>query len=130
MKPQDKKIETPHLKLGKLGEELVAEFLEITQHQILERNWRCGKAEIDIIAKTSEGLLLFIEVKTRSTDYFGPGSASITKRKKKLILDAAVIYCQKYKHLEDIRFDVANVYILINDEVMMEYLPDAFFDEF
>ena len=66
MNHQDNELRATHLKLGELGEDLVAEFLEITQHEILERNWRSGKAEVDIIAKTTDGTMLFIEVKTRT----------------------------------------------------------------
>ena len=130
MSKQDNKIRAPHLKLGELGEEIVVDFLEITQHEILERNWRTGKAEVDIIAKTNDNTLLFIEVKTRSSKDFGLGSQSIGKRKKQLILDAAVIYSNLNNHQGELRFDVANVFINEKEEVILEYAPDAFFDEF
>ncbi len=130
MREQDNKLRAPHLKLGQIGEEIVVEFLEMTQHEILERNWRSGRAEIDIIARTSDSTLLFIEVKTRSKADFGLGSQSIGNRKKQLILDAAVIYSELKNHSKDIRFDVANVIIDANGEVILEYAPDAFFDEF
>lgn len=130
MSRQDNKIRASHLKLGELGEEIVVDFLEITQHEILERNWRTGKAEVDIIAKTNDNTLLFIEVKTRSSKDFGPGSQSIGKRKKQLILDAAVVYSNLKNHQGELRFDVANVFINEKEEVILEYAPDAFFDEF
>lgn len=130
MREQDNKLRAPHLKLGQIGEELVVEFLEMTKHEILERNWRSGRAEIDIIARTNDSTLLFIEVKTRSKVDFGLGSQSIGKRKKQLILDAAVIYSELKNHSKDIRFDVANVIIDAKGEVILEYAPDAFFDEF
>jgi putative endonuclease len=130
MSEQDNKLRAPHLKLGQIGEELVVEFLEMTKHEILERNWRSGRAEIDIIARTNDSTLLFIEVKTRSKVDFGLGSQSIGKRKKQLILDAAVVYSELKNHSKDIRFDVANVIIDDKGEVILEYAPDAFFDEF
>lgn len=131
MKPQDNnKNNIEHLKLGQIGEDLVTEFLSMTQHEILERNWRTGKAEIDIIAKTTDQLLLFVEVKTRSSDFFGPGSLAINKKKKQLLLDAAVVFANMNNHQGDIRFDVANVTINEKEEVILEYLPDAFFDAF
>ena len=131
MKPQDNnKNNTEHLKLGQIGEDLVTEFLSTTQHEILERNWRTGKAEIDIIAKTTNEVLLFVEVKTRSSDFFGPGSLTINKKKKQLLLDAAVVFANMKNHQGDIRFDVANVTINEKEEVILEYLPDAFFDAF
>jgi putative endonuclease len=130
MSEQDNKLRAPHLKLGQIGEELVVEFLEMTKHEILERNWRSGRAEIDIIARTNDSTLLFIEVKTRSKVDFGLGSQSIGKRKKQLILDAAVVYSELKNHSKDIRFDVANVIIDDKGEVILEYAHDAFFDEF
>jgi putative endonuclease len=130
MSRQDNKLRASHLKLGQLGEELVAEFLEMTNHVILERNWRSGKAEVDIIAKTKDNTLLFIEVKTRTHQEFGPGSQSIGERKKQLILEAAVIFCNLIKHDGDIRFDIADVFINAKEDVILEYAPDAFFDEF
>ena len=130
MNQQDNELRATHIKLGELGEDLVVEFLELTQHEILERNWRSGRAEVDIIAKTNDGTMLFVEVKTRTCLDFGPGSQSIGERKKQLILDAAVVYCNLKKHEADLRFDIANVFINEKDEVILEYAPDAFFDEF
>ena len=71
-----------------------------------------------------------MEVKTRSSDFFGPGSLTINKKKKQLLLDAAVVFANMNNHQGDIRFDVANVTINEKEEVILEYLPDAFFDAF
>jgi len=56
--------------IGNLGEEKATLFLQEIGYQILERNWRFSKAEIDIIAKDGE-VLVFVEVKAKSYTYFG-----------------------------------------------------------
>ena len=56
--------------LGKRGEDLATEYLMKKGYKILERNFRAGKCEIDIVAKDGQKLV-FVEVKTRKTDYFG-----------------------------------------------------------
>ena len=59
-----------HNDLGKKGEALAVEFLQKNNYQILELNWRFKKAEIDVIAKKND-VLAVVEVKTRSSNYFG-----------------------------------------------------------
>ena len=59
-----------HNELGKKGEQLAVEFLEQKGYQIIERNYRFDKAEVDIIAQHKDTLAI-IEVKTRSTNEFG-----------------------------------------------------------
>lgn len=56
--------------LGRLGEQIAADFLEGLGYAVLGRNWRCPVGELDIIAQDG-ATLVFVEVKTRSTDRFG-----------------------------------------------------------
>ncbi len=56
--------------MGRKGEDLAAEYLSSKGYRILERNWRWSRAEADIIAMDGE-VLVFVEVKTRTSDYFG-----------------------------------------------------------
>lgn len=69
--------------IGKLGENIAVEFLLKKGYTIIERNWRFKKAEIDIIAKIGP-FIVFIEVKCRSTEIFGPPEQSINNKKEKL----------------------------------------------
>jgi putative endonuclease len=64
--------------LGKSGELHVARFLEHRKCRIIERNWRIKNGEIDIIALSPEGIYLFIEVKSRSSEAFGHPLESIS----------------------------------------------------
>ena len=59
-----------HNELGKKGEKLAIDFLIKNKFKILEKNYRYLKAEVDIIAQKKD-VLAVVEVKTRSTDYFG-----------------------------------------------------------
>ena len=71
-----------HNELGKLGETLAANFLQANGYTIVERNWRVNRIEIDLIARLDD-TLIFVEVKTRSSDYFGSPEVFVTKRKKR-----------------------------------------------
>ncbi len=56
--------------LGRLGEQLATTFLTELGYEILDRNWRCSLGELDIVARDGEAVV-FVEVKTRSTDRYG-----------------------------------------------------------
>ena len=58
-----------HNDLGRDGEEAAARYLMFHDYSILDRNWRAGNLEIDIVAQ-KKGVLVFVEVKTQETDVF------------------------------------------------------------
>lgn len=67
--------------LGRAGEERAAEYLTAQGYRILERNWRCAQGEVDIIA-AREGVVHFVEVKTRTSIAFGHPFDAIDARKR------------------------------------------------
>ena len=75
-----------HNELGKEGEEEAVRYLERLNYQILHRNWRCGRKELDIVAE-HQGELVIVEVKTRRDKRFGMPEESISEAKfiKKLL---------------------------------------------
>lgn len=114
-----------HLELGTKGESLAFDYLMAKGYQILEQNWRFSRAEIDIIAK-KDGILIFVEVKTRSYDYFGEPASFVSKKKQKLIMDAAANYMEMINHEWAVRYDIVG--ILINDKgTYLDHYKDAFF---
>ncbi len=115
-----------HLETGRYGEALAVAFLKKKGFRILETNWRFSKAEIDIIAKEKE-VLVFVEVKTRSSDFFGKPEDFITKRKEQLIADAASIYMKKIGHDWEIRFDIISILLKNQKDYSIEHFEDAFF---
>jgi len=94
--------------IGELGEQMAASYLQSRGWHILFRNWRYKKAEIDIIALESEQLV-FVEVKTRSTEYFGPPEGFVSPRQAAILLDAAAAFMRTHGYEWEIRFDIIGV---------------------
>ena len=114
-----------HLQLGIWGENTAKVFLLEKGFQILETNWRHQRAEVDIIAK-DDAILVFLEVKTRSSDYFGPPETFVTPQKEKLLIRAAHAYMQKIGHDWEIRFDIVSILKSSEEDYQIEHIPDAF----
>ena len=114
-----------HNELGELGEDLAVEELEKNGYEIVERNWRYKKAEIDIIARKNE-VLAIVEVKTRSSDYFGDPQDFVNTKKIKMLVEAVNEYVNS-KDLEvEVRFDIIAI-IKNENKLTLEHLEDAFF---
>ena len=110
---------------GKRGEALAEIELRQKGYKILQRNFRYGKSEIDLIAE-GEGLLIFIEVKTRSSNSFGYPEDFVSKNQQEAIIRAANYYVEESGWKGDIRFDI--VAIVVKQTVMqIEHLKDAFY---
>lgn len=110
--------------LGKAGEDRAARFLAKQGYKILERNYRVPSGEIDLIA-LHQGEVVFVEVKTRTSDAFGAPELAVTPRKQRQMVKAALGYI-KYKKLHQVpcRFDV----VAINEasEKEIELIQNAF----
>ncbi|MFD2246902.1 YraN family protein [Pontibacter ruber] len=112
-----------HLVTGQSGEAKAATFLEEHGYSILQRNYRAGRAEIDIIAQRA-GLLVFVEVKTRATDEFGFPEAAVSPKKEALLLSAAEHYIEENGWEHDIRFDI--IAITLATPPVVHHIQDAF----
>ncbi len=115
-----------HNDLGKKGEETACSFLKEKGYSIIAQNWRYSRAEIDIIASHND-VLIFVEVKTRSYDYYGPPEDFVTDKKRKLMSTAASAYMQKYDHQWEIRFDIISILTNGNKAYKIQHFEDAFF---
>lgn len=111
--------------LGKRGEDLAAEHLAARGYRILARNFRSGKAEIDIIA-LDMGVLVIAEVKTRNTRFFGEPEKWVTPSKQKLLIRAANSFVKYHGFLGEVRFDVVSV-IADENGTEIRHIPDAFY---
>ena len=113
-----------HNELGNLGEELAVDYLIKKGYKVRAKNWRYLKAEVDIIAQ-KENTIIAVEVKTRTSDYFGDPQDFITKKKIKLLVMAMNEYVIS-KDLEvDVRVDI--IAIIQNQKgTKIEHLEDAF----
>ncbi len=114
-----------HNELGKKGEQLAVDLLVGKGYEIKERNWRFQKAEVDIIAQKAETLAI-IEVKTRSTDFYGDPQDFIDAKKIKLLVKAVDAYVNLKKLDIEVRFDVIGI-IKNKNETRIEHFEDAFF---
>ncbi|MCD4697245.1 MAG: YraN family protein [Bacteroidales bacterium] len=114
-----------HNILGKKGEELAARYLTEKGYRILEKNWRFGKDEIDIIAKHNDTIVI-VEVKTRSTDFFGDPEDAVTDRKQQFLIRAAEEYVIQNKIDEELRFDIISI-IIKNEKQTIRHIEDAFY---
>ena len=113
-----------HNELGRKGEELAIEYLQKHGYRIVERNYRFLKAEVDVIAQ-KENTLAVIEVKTRSTDYFGNPEEFVTPKKIKLLLSAIDNYVVENDLDVEVRFDIIAI-IKKQNQLKIEHLQDAF----
>jgi putative endonuclease len=82
-----------HNLTGKLGEQYACRFLEAHGYTVLERNWRKGRHELDIIARTARELVI-IEVKTRTSEQHGQPEEAVKKGKRGLLIKGANAYIQ------------------------------------
>lgn len=112
--------------IGKKGEEIARDFLEQKGYKILEQNWRYSRAEIDLIA-SYQNALIFVEVKTRSYDYFGQPEDFVTAKKQKLMSSAASAYMQANNHQWEIRFDIVSILLSGKSSMKIQHFEDAFF---
>jgi putative endonuclease len=114
-----------HYDLGKKGEELAIELLVKKGYTILEKNFHYKKAEVDIIAQ-KENVLVCVEVKTRSSAFFGDPQDAVTKKKIKLLVKAMDYYIIEKDLDVEVRFDI--IAIINNDKkTTIEHLKDAFY---
>jgi putative endonuclease len=108
--------------IGRRGENLAAEFLSGKGFTVAARNFRYGKAEIDLIVKR-ENWLLFVEVKTRSSVAYGQPEEFLSDLQVNRIFDAAEEYIYRINWKGNIRFDVVS--IKLGKEVLIEHFEDA-----
>lgn len=113
-----------HNLLGKKGEMLASRCLLDKGFAILHYNWRSGHKEIDIIAKERD-TLVFVEVKSRSSEEYGNAADAVDDRKIELLLRAAEAYIRKNRTDLKYRFDIVTV-IGRSEPYRIEHIRDAF----
>lgn len=113
-----------HNILGRQGEDLAVDFLREKGLQILDRNWKLGDLEIDIVAKQADEVV-FIEVKTRSSLTWGNPEDAVDELRKRRMTAAANAYL-KFKRLDNpFRFDIIAI-VLNAYERQINHIENAF----
>ena len=114
--------------IGKLGEDLACDALLAKGHTILERNFRSGHLEIDIISASADGIH-FVEVKARRENIQAPPQESVDFAKRRRIAYAAKGFLRNHKGPSygsgECHFDVVAV-IFTERTTLLEYIPDAY----
>jgi putative endonuclease len=85
---------------GFRGEQLACDFLNKNGYQLIERNFRCPRGEVDIIARQGN-TLVFVEVRTKKGRNFGSPEESITPTKMEHLRNTAAYYRQSHDSLPD-----------------------------
>lgn len=93
---------------GRAGEQLAASHFIKLGFEVVERNFRSRRAEIDLIVKR-DNWLIFVEVKTRSSSDYGEPEAFVDRKQTRNIFDAAEDYIYSRNWLGHIRFDIISV---------------------
>jgi len=104
------------IKIGKFGQQLAGQFLQNRNYQILAENYYSRVGEIDIIAQKDEQIV-FIEVKTRTTENFGTPEEAVDDKKRNKMYDTALKYLSENKVDHD-NFRLDMIAIIIDQDNM------------
>tara|TARA_B110000211_G_scaffold234828_1_gene306615 strand:- start:6497 stop:6871 length:375 start_codon:yes stop_codon:yes gene_type:complete len=113
-----------HNLLGEEGEKIAVRYLKSKGYIVYHTNWRFGKLEIDIIAEDGQELV-FIEVKSRSSEIYGRPEEAVDDTKELAILNAADIYVRNFNLEIEVRFDIISV-IINKKQIKINHIMDAF----
>ena len=95
--------------VGRYGERVAARFLSDAGLEIVDRNWRCPVGELDLVARQGR-LIVFAEVKTRSSDAFGLPAEAVSAAKADRLRRLAVLWLEAHGlTFAEVRFDLLSV---------------------
>lgn len=112
-------------KIGNTGERLTAYYLTRSGYTILKMNYTVKGGEIDIIAE-KDGIIAFVEVKSRDVSAADTGVMAVTKRKRRFIIKTAQEYLYRIGSDSQPRFDIADVTMENGMPVKLRYFDNAF----
>ena len=110
---------------GKRGEELGAAWLQKNGFTILHRNWRVGRIETDIIA-TRDGVLHFIEVKTRRSTNFGNPEDRVDRGKLGRMINAGTAFIEAHPEWRNISYDILSIRIGADQKTEFLLIEDVY----
>ena len=110
-----------------MGEDFAARYLAQQGYDIMERDWQQGSRDLDIIARTPDSItVVFVEVKTRTSDEIMLPEEAVTPQKIRHLGLAAHAYVQEKVLDDEVRFDIINVIGTSPDNFQLEHIEDAF----
>lgn len=115
--------------IGSRGESAAAAYLKRTGMEIIDRNWRSGRGELDIIAIDGDELVV-CEVKTRTTVACGTPEDAVSPTKQRRLVRLAEAY-RAASGLEEcsVRFDVVSITVIADDRALLRHHRSAFIAE-
>lgn len=113
-----------HNQLGEEGEKIAIQYLKSKGYIIHHTNWRMSHLEIDVIAEDNDELV-FVEVKTRSSNQFGEPEDAVDYKKEKDLIRLANVYLENLQIEVLSRFDIISI-ILSDSESNITHFEDAF----
>lgn len=117
-----------HNNLGRKGEELAKQHLETAGYEILDENWRFGKAEVDLIAYLDK-TIIFVEVKTRTGNAFGEPEDFVNSEKQALLVSAADEFIEVMDFNGEARFDIIAILFDRQGNHHLNHIQDAFWPD-
>ena len=116
-----------HNELGKWGEQYAADYLQSIGYDIIERDGRIGHRDIDIIARTGDGTtVVFVEVKTRTSDVVTKPDDAVDIKKIRNIGYAANNYIKTKGIVDEVRFDIISIIGNNKENAQLEHIIEAF----
>jgi putative endonuclease len=115
-----------HLRRGESGERAAKKFLQQSGLKFLTANFRSARGEVDLVFRDAD-CLVFVEVKTRSSEEWTRPAAAVDARKRKLLSQTALDYLKLLKHPEvKFRFDIVEVLLAEGAVREIRHLPNTF----
>jgi putative endonuclease len=122
---QSKAKMAAHNEFGKAGEQMAAEWLEQRGFQLIFRNWKFARYEVDIIASRA-GVLHFIEVKSRHDDLFGKPEDWVNRKKGRHLLSAGEAFQHKYPEWFQIQYDIVSILLTPDGKRDLFFIEDVY----
>ena len=113
-----------HNELGKWGEDLAAEYLKEKGYEIIERDWKSGHHDLDIIAKDGSTLVV-VEVKTRRSRFYGDPEEAVDYRKRQSLQSAINHYVKSHYGSRHLRFDIISIVGTIGSTPEIDHIKDV-----
>jgi len=117
-------MEGTKAEIGQQGENLAQQYLLERGFTLLDRNWRNGRYELDLVAE-KEGILHIVEVKTRMAGNLTSPEEAYTRAKFKSLCKAAEFYIALYKIEWEVQFDLVAVEYDPGGDFRLRYIPDV-----
>lgn len=113
-----------HNELGRWGEDLAAAFLEEKGYELIERDWKSGHHDLDIVAKDGSTLVI-VEVKTRRNRLYGNPEEAIDYRKRRSLLSAINHYTKSHCLFCSLRFDIISIVGNMGEKPEIDHIIDV-----